>query len=294
MEAVKIQTFSIICGTSACNARCPYCVSKMTPAEGVDTALQPLNWRNLEQANRYARDSGVSTVLLTGKGEPTLYPERISKVLEHLESHRYPFVELQTNGIALSSDPQKYEPFLSRWYELGLTVVALSVVHHAPERNSEIFLPHRREYIDLPGLIGRLHDIGFTVRLSAVMVRGYVDGPTPLEELADFARENSVAQLSVRPVARPAESRDEAVLEWVRQHELSKPEVEALRGYLDKEGKLLLQHVHGALVYDLRGQNICLTNALTYDPDPENIRQLIFFPDGHLRYDWQYRGAVLL
>jgi hypothetical protein len=24
------------------------------------------------------------------------------------------------------------------------------------------------------------------------------------------------------------------------------------------------------------------------------MRNLIFFPDGHLRYDWEYEGAILL
>jgi hypothetical protein len=55
-----------------------------------------------------------------------------------------------------------------------------------------------------------------------------------------------------------------------------------------------MELVHGAIVYDLHGQNICLTNALTIEPRSDEIRQLIFFPDGHLRYDWQYKGAIIL
>jgi hypothetical protein len=52
--------------------------------------------------------------------------------------------------------------------------------------------------------------------------------------------------------------------------------------------------MHGAIVYDYRGQNVCLTDALTIEPETDKIRQLIFFPDGHLRYDWQYKGAILI
>jgi hypothetical protein len=47
-------------------------------------------------------------------------------------------------------------------------------------------------------------------------------------------------------------------------------------------------------VYDIEGQNVCMTNSLTRDTNIENIRQIIYFPDGHIRYDWEYTGAVLL
>ena len=89
-----IQTLSIICGTRGCDARCPYCVSKMTPSQGVGVEEQEPNWRNFEIANRYARDNGVSTILITGKGEPTLYPDQVSAFLEHLAPWPYPFIEL--------------------------------------------------------------------------------------------------------------------------------------------------------------------------------------------------------
>ena len=64
--------------------------------------------------------------------------------------------------------------------------------------------------------------------------------------------------------------------------------------YLDANGKHLLNLVHGAKVYDVNGQNVCLTNALTINTNQDEIRQLIYFPDGHLRYDWQYEGAIIL
>jgi hypothetical protein len=49
-------------------------------------------------------------------------------------------------------------------------------------------------------------------------------------------------------------------------------------------------------VFDYKGQNVCLSNCLTHEPytDKSVMRNLIFFPDGHLRYDWEYQGAILL
>ena len=35
--------------------------------------------------------------------------------------------------------------------------------------------------------------------------------------------------------------------------------------------------VHGAVIYDVNQQNVCLTDSLTIDQQKEEIRQLIFF-----------------
>ena len=42
---MKIQTFSIVAGTEACNAKCPFCVSKMTPNCGISNKKVELNYR---------------------------------------------------------------------------------------------------------------------------------------------------------------------------------------------------------------------------------------------------------
>ena len=56
---------------------------------------------NFESAVLFAKQAQVSTVLLTGKGEPTLYPEEITRVLTALKPHGFPFTELQTNALAI-------------------------------------------------------------------------------------------------------------------------------------------------------------------------------------------------
>jgi len=48
------------------------------------------------------------------------------------------------------------------------------------------------------------------------------------------------------------------------------------------------------VVYDLNGQNVCLTNCLTGSSDPDNTRQIIYFPDGRIMYDWRFPGARIL
>ena len=78
---MKIQTFSILAGSEACNARCPFCISKMTPPSGVELKEPKVNWRNFRKACLLAKQSGVTTAMFTGKGEPTLFPKQITKFL---------------------------------------------------------------------------------------------------------------------------------------------------------------------------------------------------------------------
>lgn len=289
----KYSLFSIVAGTHACNARCPFCISRMTPSQGVSERLSPVNWRNFHIAARLAENDGVDTAMITGKGEPSLYPTQITEYLDALKQHDIPLVELQTNGIVFMERPGEYDKHLSNWYENGLTTMAVSIVHHDPAVNRGIYSPHKNAYMDLPGLIGKLHDKGYSVRLACVMHNGGIDSPQELDGMIDFARRYTVEQLTLRPINAPNVSMDAMVSSWVRCHALDDAKRTCLEERLDASGTLLQTTSYGARIYDVRGQNVCLTNSLT-SPVKDCVRQLIFFPDGHIRYDWQHEGAVIL
>lgn len=291
---MKIQTFSIVAGSEACNARCPFCISKMTPPVGVTLDEPEVNWRNFRVACRLAERCGVTTAMLTGKGEPTLFPEQITKYLQALSEFPFPIIELQSNGILLIERSGVYAKYLRDWYALGLTTIAISIVHYLPEKNRAVYLPHGKAYIDLPRLIQLLHERGFSVRLACVMADGFIDGWQGLQELIAFAQAHQVEQLTVRPVNKPSNGRNGAAQDWADRHHLRPEQLADIRSYLEEAGALLMTLVHGARVYDVGGQNICLTDSLTIDAGSNDLRQLIFCPDGHLRYDWQYKGAILL
>lgn len=70
--------------------------------------------------------------------------------------------------------------------------------------------------------------------------------------------------------------------------------VAALGAWLDARAARILTLMHGAVVYDLAGQNICLTDCLTLAPETSDIRTLIYFADGKIAYDWQYPAARFL
>ena len=202
---VRITTFSIVTGSGACDARCPFCVSRMTGA--APARPTPPRWRNFEIACQLAVRAGATTAMLTGKGEPTLWPELVTEHLERLRRHPIPLVELQTNGLGVARG-RLDRGTLEAWYELGLSTVALSVAGVDPEQNRAIYTP-QQPYPDLVATIDALHDVGFTVRLICVMLRGFVDGPAPVTELVAFARGHRVEQLTLLPVARPDAAQDQ-------------------------------------------------------------------------------------
>lgn len=303
---MKIQTFSILTGSEACNARCPFCVSKMTFDGGVALEQPEVNWRNFNIAARLAEKAGATTAMFTSKGEPTLFPYMLDSYLEGLRSlgNPFPLIELQTNGIPLAEKdeflrgPAPYSSlgWLARWYQFGLTTIAISVVHWDPEKNRQIYVPYKDKYIDLPQLIARLHEKRFAVRLVNVMLQGYVDDIAPAMEMVDFARRNKVEQLTFMPVNYPDNDakKHAEVYEWTKKHFIPPDTVANIKAHLDENAEPLMQLAHGAMVYDLDGQNVCLNNCLHVDPNAQEMRNLIFYPDGALRYYWQYAGARLL
>jgi molybdenum cofactor biosynthesis enzyme MoaA len=265
----------------------------MTPNGGVLNKEPEINWRNFRTAVKLAKMYGADTAMITGKGEPTLFPGQISKYMKKL-NRQFPLIELQTNGISIAQDYKKFDPLIKEWYDNGLTTVAISIVHYEPEKNRQIYLPNQKSYINLPELTDYLHDKGLSVRLACIMNKGYIDDAESLENLIQYSKSHSIEQLTVRAVNKPEESRNKEVYDWTIEHLLTQEQKYNINNYLETKGHKLLELPHGATIYDVNGQNVCYTNSLTRDVNPDKIRQLIFFPDGHLRYDWEYMGAILL
>ena len=80
----EVQNLTAIVGGLGCNAVCPYCVSKQTPTGGVTVEAPEVDWVSFEDAAVAGLAWGAKTVLLTGKGEPTLFPEQLTEYLEFL------------------------------------------------------------------------------------------------------------------------------------------------------------------------------------------------------------------
>lgn len=287
---MKTHTFSIVVGTTACNASCPFCVSKMTLKPGTGKH-PPVRWDRFETACKiveHARD-GLISVILTGKGEPMLYPRAIDEYLTRLGG-RFPLVELQTNGIStkLAAKLNWWEA----WKLQGLTQVSVSIAHIDPARSNQIMgIEADYNYWDA---VKYLKNVGFSVRLNCTMTKSGVYLPSQLHGLIDLCAERGVDKLTLREVEAPSNPLDMKVANWVKD---KKPHGAAvrLRHNLEESGAtLLLRLPHGGVVYDVRGQNVAVATCLTKTTNPDDIRQIIFFPDGRIAYDWQHPGARIL
>jgi len=287
---MKIQTLSIISGGAACNAQCPFCISQMT---GKDVSFTPINKINFHKACRLAKINDVINVIITGKGEPLIYPDQITDFLKELKSFDFPIIELQTNAILLGQQPSKYEPFLKLWHKLGLTFIAISIIHYNSGKNRDNYIPMEKSYPDLEKQIAYLHSLGYSVRLTCTLIKGGVDNASEAKEMINKARVWGADQLTLRKVAAPDKSQNAVVYSWTKAHELSQIDLDDIENYLIKNGNKIASFDYGGAIYDVAGQNVCFTNALTLNKNSENFRQAIYFPDGHVRFDWQYKGAII-
>ena len=161
-------------------------------------------------------------------------------------------------------------------------------------------------YYDFWDAAKALHDAGISVRINCTMVKGGVDNWEKMKTLIKMCKEKGIEQLTMRDVAVPDYATNE-ISEWTRQHQVLTTIGSEYHNHhihtatdiatceLERDGAVpLLKLNHGATVYDYKGQNISLNNCITENTNPEEIRQLIFFPDGHLRYSWNYEGAIIL
>ena len=284
---MKISTFSIVAGTALCNATCPFCVSKMTGQEYKEPD-EP-NWQNFAVACKLAKQAGVTTAMITGKGEPTLLPGQIYDYITKLFAAGIPLIELQTNGIRLANDEQA-EDGLMAWRAAGLTTVAISIVDCAQEENAIIY---GGKHYDLSSLISNLHDIGFSVRLSVVLLKKNSDYAF-LDKMVNFAKSNQVEQMTFTPLNAPDISANDTIKQWVSANQPSVRDIAFLSDLVESNGNKLLELAHGAVIYDYKGQNLCLSNCLTKSENRGEMRNLIFYPTGRIMYDWQHKGAIIL
>lgn len=295
---MKIQTFSCVVGSRACDANCPFCVSKMTGYDEISRYAGDINDRNLAKAIRLAKMGGTTTALLTGKGEPTLAVEELNHYI-YLLGREFPFVELQTNGLSLGrlfrdgSSPINWLNMkqVEHWHKIGLDTIALSVVDVETAPNSVVY---HDDYPCLKETIYSLHKIGFSVRLCVMLHKGYVEKPADLERVFAFCHENKVEQLTIRPLRVPVDPLYEKAGSYIGDNGLTAGQVSGLYSWVRHKGNRVLTLMHGAEVFDVDGQNICISDCLTVDSSNDDIRTLIFYSNGRIAYDWQYRGAVLL
>lgn len=289
---MKFQALSILVGTDKCDAHCPFCVSKISRTTRGNTENKigsSLYYKRLEIAFQLAKISNITTCLITGEGEPTLFMDDMYSILERIPEH-IPLVELQTNGIGISEPKEIAKRYLGHGSQHidKISTVSLSCVSHIHGDNRTIY---GKSFSSLEQNIEYLHSHGFNVRLSCIGIKGMCDSYNEIQYLIDFAKAYNVEQVTWRPVWLPTNNTYKKIY---NKYSISPDQIKNIRGEFYSRGVLLNKLSYGAEIFDVDGVSFCLSNCMTRTVDTDDIRQLILFQDGSLRYDWEYRGALIV
>lgn len=270
-----------------CNASCPFCISKLTGHNGD----QKFNLEALHKAYNYAAYHNVDTVLITGKGEPTLKEDLLSIVIDRAYKTGFPIIELQTNGYELWKNPKMLEIFEN----IGLTTLAISIVDFISGDNNEtIHLPKEFDYREV---IEHANELGLLCRISLNMTN-----KTNVAEIRSGAKMIKVRgahQLTLRELGMPNgygenEPTQNKVVSWIEENSIGSQELHKIMQEVQNEDRVLRTISYGPSVYDYHGLSTVVATCMTDNENPEEIRSLIFQPNGHLYHSWNYEGSILL
>jgi organic radical activating enzyme len=281
---MRAQNLTISVPYEGCDKNCPYCVSKMT---GYPKSSHTLMARNINKVKRLAHAAQVTSVLITGKGEPCMDRELLQSIVSEFKA--YP-VELQTNGCILSvtrahlHSPTSNEDAVARLFRAGLNVLALSLDVLEDFRSFNDLLSHAREV----GLVTRV-----TLNLTDM-----IPADTPLRTVLDLCEENCVDQLTFRKITTPNYIVDtkEAyeAKRWIASH-TNDEQFDRMMWEVKELGHHVVRNLpYGAVVYDIDGIAVTGFDYCVQDTNNnEDIRSLIFMEDGHVYTSWNSKASIL-
>ena len=105
------------------------------------------------------------------------------------------------------------------------------------------------------------------------------------------AKSLGVHQVTLRLIGKPDASINPRAAAWVDKHGMQWAGKHILK-VMEAYGHPLATYHWGGKIFDFEGLSVCVADCLTEDPGKFEPRSWIF--DGkHLRYSWQYKGALV-
>jgi hypothetical protein len=243
--------------------------------------------RNIPKVRTLAKAAGVSSVLITSKGEPLLHFDGIARVCEYFKD--FP-LELQTNGIYLSNDLTT----VKNLKDLGIDVIAISV----------------DSFDDLDrvaDVLSMTWEMNMTNRIC-LNLTNMIPSTTDFREAFNRIKCNyNLNQLLIRNIMVPRKTADtkeaEAAIKWIAQNAHRTRYNEWLSQFRlmigafpesDSSHNLIRVLPHGAEVFDLDGIAVSFSDyCLQEANNTEDIRSLIFLEDGHMYTAWDKQSSRL-
>ncbi|MBN2225272.1 MAG: hypothetical protein JW765_11385 [Deltaproteobacteria bacterium] len=272
-QDLKAENLTISVPNLGCDKNCPYCVSRMT---GYVTNNFPRMLRNCKKVIHVARAAEVTSVLFTGKGEPTLAYRELTSLARLFNF--WP-LELQTNGIGLAAGD---DSLLKGLYDAGFDVIAVSV-------DTAGQLDACRE------LFSRIRDAGLLSRITVNITD--LLGDVTFPSLLDYCRQTGISQLTLRRIVTPENPKDMKTADWIADNVDDndyRSLMEQARLYVSEQGKLIRTLNHGVEVYDCGGVSFSYSDYCIQERNRgDNIRSLVFLEDGHLYTSWNSASSIL-
>lgn len=269
---MKANNLSICIPYKGCDKDCQYCISKMT---GYMKSDEPLFFHNLVKARKLADVTGVTSVSITGKGEPTLNLSSIRGVCSYFKDHS---IELQTNGLKLKESALYDYDLIKVLSGLGIDIFAISM-----DRISD--------FEDMKEVISEIKSYGKLVRIT-LNVTDMLPDPRVFSftDYISLCQEVGVDQFSLRQITIANNTERNETHEWIEKHaENNKYYQLLIKQFSDNaySYQFIRALPYGAKLYDVNGISFTYFNYCIQDSsNGEDIRSLIYDEQGHLGTSW--------
>lgn len=273
-----------------CNKNCPYCISKMTGNYNnnfIEDKNDYLFMLNFEKMKNIAKQSGVGSVLITGKGEP-LVDGSFDYTLFVLNEFQNFITEIQTNGIEIINGNK-----LNNLINYKVSTVSISI-------------DNTNDLLGMRGYIRKLKRNGVVVRitlnLSDILYQyDRVNNRLTsnfLDDLHIMCSSLEIDQFTFRKLSIPYGHELKNPAHWI--YEYANPrKYDKLLKKINKIVKNRGVHIrtlnHGVSVYDYHNIGVSISNyCIQEDHTDDNLRSLIYMQDGHLYTHWGRKASILM
>lgn len=285
---MRANNLTISIPNKGCNKSCPYCISKITGY----VEYSPLFYGNLDKVKKFAERVGVTSILITGKGEPFLNLNDLNMLKSKFID--YP-IEVQTNGIYLNTLFEKEEYLHILEIIRGLSIIAFS-------------LDKVGDFIEYQELFKYLDERDIIVRVT-LNITNIIPDNVSIESLINICKISYVKQLSIRDITYPSNADPKnSNVKWIKENNnkgIYKKLVDSLVE-LESDGEGYLPNTYsykypvirelnfGAKILDIDGIAFTFFDQCVEEKSTNGqIRSLIYQEDGHLYTSWSSKASIL-